>query len=283
MKGGIFRTGLMVSVALLALIAIWLVAAQAQNAEPPRVTLSLQDKDVGEVFAQIATQGKVKIIPDSTVTGKINADMKDATVEKALAGICEPLKVEWRRLVVAPNSLATVNADTLSRMVRSLESASQMGLQVQNLTALQTINSAQQKATAETIAAPADKEVVYLVFDPARQPGMFRAGAGGNRTGAGGFGAGNNAGAGGNVGLGGPGNRTPVLSPDQANALRDQMRALRGNNDPNAWNQFRQSLSGLYGQLGDAQKQQVIIEGMMHSIFQGDRGGFGGRDRRRNN
>lgn len=70
---------------------------KVKKPEPPRVySLFVRDADVRDVLQGFSKEGKVNIVVDPDVSGKITVDLKDVTMAQAMDALLSPMGLEYR-------------------------------------------------------------------------------------------------------------------------------------------------------------------------------------------
>ncbi|MEK7241252.1 MAG: secretin and TonB N-terminal domain-containing protein, partial [Planctomycetota bacterium] len=65
--------------------------------EPPRVySLFVRDADIRDVLQGFSKEGKVNIVVDPDVSGKVTVDLKDVTMAQAMDALLTPMGLEYR-------------------------------------------------------------------------------------------------------------------------------------------------------------------------------------------
>lgn len=114
----------------LSLMMILLTAASAIAADTPvpavdtakdkTVTIDVNDKPVTDVLKDLATATGQTILVEKLVDGKITANIKDTTVEKALDSVTKILGIEWRKIQVLTGSPLAKDANALAAQMRTV-------------------------------------------------------------------------------------------------------------------------------------------------------------------
>jgi len=70
---------------------------KVKKPEPPRVySLFVRDADIRDVLQGFSKEGKVNIVVDPDVSGKVTVDLKDVTMAQAMDALLSPMGLEYR-------------------------------------------------------------------------------------------------------------------------------------------------------------------------------------------
>ncbi len=75
-------------------------AYAAEQEAAPTISLQLSEADITEALASVSQQGRVSILGDATVKGKVSCGLSGLTVEQALDTICKVNKLQWVKAYV---------------------------------------------------------------------------------------------------------------------------------------------------------------------------------------
>lgn len=76
-------------------------AVFAADTDSVKVSLDLTAADINDAFTKLSEQGKISIMGDSTVKGKVTCSLNNVTPEQALDIICRTNKLVWVKAYVS--------------------------------------------------------------------------------------------------------------------------------------------------------------------------------------
>lgn len=82
------------------------------------VSLSANDMPVAEAMSSLAGQSRQKILLESTVKGKVTVSLKDVSLDSALAAVCKPTNLVWRKVYINPKSELIDKPDRFAATLR---------------------------------------------------------------------------------------------------------------------------------------------------------------------
>jgi len=141
-----------------------------------KVTLDIQGASLADAIAQVSKAGAVTILTDGEISRSgIQLSVTDAPIETALAAICAPHQLAWKRLYVKADPQKKLKGEGLGNLIRALEAIQKLDLvAIDGKTNLSTVYVRDAKVPLERLTQftgpDAGCQLVYLIVDLKPKP-----------------------------------------------------------------------------------------------------------------